>query len=684
VNDIVGFAGDPVGAGIETPLNYEENYAELLALLAFGGVTDPSDWITPTARATPVLLAGGQSVGVRAPRTGVDWPGRVVHLSFPLDAVPPGDGVGNNRAGLLRNILNFLTPTPSTSTVALDSDVYSLPGRAVIEVEDPDLSGQGSAAVTVRSPQHAQELGLTLLETTRAGLFRGSVVFAPTKSGETGVYLVNPNDTVRVDYLDVSAGRTMSASATIDTNAPVISDVLIEPGYLEAVVTWGTSKDADSLVQYGESPMNLPNNFTAFDPLMTTDHSLFLSGLKPSTTYYLRVTSRDRAGNTATDDNGGDLYTFTTRQPLTPPWSDDLETNNLDWSVITAEESESGWLRGTPGGGETAHSGASCWGSNLGGGGGVSLMESYLVSPGIFLSGGNQATLRFWHNYDFLPQGEFDFQLAAIEIITNVTTSPVVLYQMPEDFSGGWEEFEFDLTPYLGNVVYLVWYHFLFSMDAPTQLGWLVDDVSVTVETLAPGTIQVTNNLSQTVFALTGPSGRTGRGLWLEITNAAPGPYTIEYAEVLYYDKPASETKTLAAGRTLTFIGDYTFADVNANGMSDAWEAAYFGEVSPGRMPGTDTDDDGATDYAEFMAGTVPTNSVDYLRLDPPVVEPNGSLRFTWTSSRGRSYRLLWSPDLRTWTPAADWTRATTATSSLLVQSPSAGSHAFFRLEVLP
>jgi hypothetical protein len=683
VNDIVGFAGDPVGAGIQTPLDYLANYEELLALLALGGVTDPSDWITPTTNAAPVLLAGGQIVGARAPKTGVDLPGRVVHLSFPLDAVPLGSGVGNNRAGLLQNILNFLAPIPSTSTVTLDSDVYSVPGRAVMEVQDADLSGQGSVAVTVHSPPHTNQLGVTLLETVRGGLFRGSVIFAPTNSGAPGVYVVNANDIVQVDYFDASAGRTNSATATIDTNVPIIAGVFIEPGYLEAIVTWVTSKQADSLVQYGESPVNLPNNFTAFNPLLTTEHRIFLSGLKPNTTYYLRVTSRDRAGNTATDDNRGNLYTFTTLQPLTPPWSDDIETNNLDWSVITAEESESEWMRGTPGGGATAHSGANCWGSNLGGGG-VSLMESYLISPGIFLSGGNQATLRFWHNYDFLPQGDSDFQLAAVEIITNVTTSPGLLYQMPEDFSGGWEAFEIDLTPYLGSVVYLVWYHFLFSIDAPTRLGWLVDDVSVTVETIVPGTIQITNNLSQTVFALSGPSGRTGNGRWLAITNAAPGQYIIQYGDVPYFATPASQTNTLVAGGTITFIGNYTFADANANGMSDAWETNYFGEVSPSRTPTTDTDGDGATDSAEFMAGTDPTDPIDCFRLSPPLVEPNGNLRFAWTSSRGRSYRLLWSPDLQTWTPFSDWMRATTTTTSLLVRPPSAGPHAFFRLEVLP
>jgi hypothetical protein len=183
---------------------------------------------------------------------------------------------------------------------------------------------------------------------------------------------------------------------------------------------------------------------------------------------------------------------------------------------------------------------------------------------------------------------------------------------------------------------------------------------------------------------LTGPSGRTGRGRWLAITNAAPGQYTLQYGDVPYYATPASQTDTLVAGGTITFIGNYTFADANTNGMSDAWEASQFGEVSLGRTQTTDTDGDGATDYAEFVGGTDPGNAIDYLRLNAPLFEPGGNLRFTWTSSRGRSYRLLWSPDLQTWTPFSDWVRATSTAASLTVQPPSAAPHAFFRIEVLP
>ncbi len=132
----------------------------------------------------------------------MDLPGRVVYLSFPLDAVPLGSGVCNNRIGLLNDALNFLAPRQGGSTLTLDSGVYSVPGRALVEVEDLDLQGQGQTSITVQSPQVLDPVNVTLTETTRRGLFRGSFVFVPTNTGTPGTLFVQSGDTIRADYLD--------------------------------------------------------------------------------------------------------------------------------------------------------------------------------------------------------------------------------------------------------------------------------------------------------------------------------------------------------------------------------------------------------------------------------------------------------------------------------------------------
>ena len=676
VNEIAGQPGEALGNGINTTLDYAA-YEDILAL---AGTEDASDWIVPATGAATAILSDGAIVGLRAPKTGVDMPGRVVFLSFPLDAVPLGSGIGNNRAGLLHNALNFLAPPANTSALTLDSDVYSVPGRAIVEVEDADLQGQGLLAVNVHSPQHSDQLALTLVETVRSGLFRGSLIFVPTNTGIPGTYLVNANDSISFDYFDVSAAVTVSATATIETNAPIISDVVIEAGYLEALVSWETSEPADALVQYSESPIAFPNNLTAYDPSPATFHTVLLNGLKPSTTYYVKVSSRDRAGNNTTDDNGGSNYITTTLLPHLTPWSDNIETNSVEWSTFTPTESESAWTRGTPGGGESAHSGSNCWGSNLDGGS-IVLAESSLISPAVSLAGGNKATLRFWQNYDFsLPD---DFHLAFIEIITNVTTPSQLIALLPADYTDGWKPAEYDLTPYLNHVVYIVWHHLLYSEDELPDLGWLVDDVSITVDNVVPGTIQITNNLWQTVYALSGPSGRTGNGRWTVLTNAAPGEYTIQYGDVPYYTTPPSQTNTLAPGGLITFQSTYTFPDANNNGIPDPYESAQFGALDPAHTKATDTDHDGMSDWAEFVAGTDPNNPPPPFRLTARHLG-NGGVQLAWPSVTNHTYRVHASVDAVNWSPYTAFLPAGGTTTTFTLPTPTNGAPKFFRVEAAP
>jgi hypothetical protein len=52
------------------------------------------------------------------------------------------------------------------------------------------------------------------------------------------------------------------------------------------------------------------------------------------------------------------------------------------------------------------------------------------------------------------------------------------------------------------------------------------------------------------------------------------------------------------------------FADVNANDLADSWETDYLGGLSSGNAT-NDTDVDGASNLAEFVAGADPTNATD-------------------------------------------------------------------------
>ena len=96
-----------------------------------------------------------------------------------------------------------------------------------------------------------------------------------------------------------------------DATAPVISGVgeaLV--GDTGATIIWDTDEGATSQIEWG-STTGL-GAFTTETSTFSQSHGVTLTGLTANTPYYFRVISRDQAGNSASDDNAGSKYTFTT------------------------------------------------------------------------------------------------------------------------------------------------------------------------------------------------------------------------------------------------------------------------------------------------------------------------------------------------------------------------------------
>jgi hypothetical protein len=193
------------------------------------------------------------------------------------------------------------------------------------------------------------------------------------------------------------------------------------------------------------------------------------------------------------------------------------------------------------------------------------------------------------------------------------------------------------------------------------------------------GSIQVSNNLFQATAVLSGQMFRKINGLGAVISNAPPGQYFLEFADVPYYLTPPPQTNTLAPGGTLSLQGTYTFTDVNSNGIPDPWEMQFFGTVSTNRTKFTDTDGDGMTDYAEFIAGTDPLSPPPPVRLTFQRL-PGNTLRLQWPAAPSLQYRLLSASNLVSWNPYSNWLQPTGSTGQVDV-SMTAGARMLFRLQ---
>jgi len=685
VPQILGNNSDPVTAGVNMTLNYSAYPSD--SFLGIG--PDIADTFTPAASAEPIIFTCpdpsvdtnfDRVCGMRYPRTGQQSAGRAVFLSFPLDAVPAFGTSPSDAGDFLRNLLDFLAPN---STILLDAPAYPQSGAAAVEVDDAAAAGQGTVTITATNLTTPAGVTLGLQETVRPGVFQGYVYLEPvTNPPAEDTLPVQDKDVIQVQYFDNGAQTLLTANAVIIANPPAISNVVATPDYEDATIGWITSDPADTEVQYGQTVFF---GGTAYQSVLTTNHLVGLGNLTPGTTYYFRVISHDAAGNTAVDDNNGALYTFTTPQPLLPPWSDNLEGEVTNWLVHSSANSQSTWTLGTPDNtlATSAHSPTNAWGSNLGGNP-VNFAITSLMSPAVLLTNGNVATLNFWQDYNFSENaGSVLSQGGALFVSTNAFTAPVPLKTYP-GASAGWQPDQVDLTPFIGQVVRLIWQYQVSSVNPAAHPGWLVDDVSITVSNLTTGTIQITNNLWESIFALNGPVSLNGLGTSTVITNAPPGQYVITYGGVPFYQTPLPQTNTLAPGATLTFQGSYTFADANRNGIADAWEMFYFGNISSNRTDQTDTLGNGMSDYAKFIAGLNPTNPASLLQLTPTVVSNATAIELDWDTFPAHAYQIVGSPSVTNgnWTPLTGWIQATSGAESYTL--PSTNQMRFFRVLVEP
>lgn len=102
----------------------------------------------------------------------------------------------------------------------------------------------------------------------------------------------------------------------VETTPPTITNIQAsEVGTNYAVITWDTDELSNSEVSFSSSTGIFSETVSVYT--MTASNTVTLTGLEASTTYYYMVQSTDLVGNTASLDDGGSGYSFTTtRGPI--------------------------------------------------------------------------------------------------------------------------------------------------------------------------------------------------------------------------------------------------------------------------------------------------------------------------------------------------------------------------------
>jgi len=138
-----------------------------------------------------------------------------------------------------------------------------------------------------------------------------------------------PAHTASIDHFRVVSAPVGPGA---DTTPPSISGILAAATETTATVSWATSEPATSRIAYGATAAYEMG--AVDDPALSMSHRMTISGLACGTSYHLRITSADAAGNAA---SSADLIVSTQACPAAGAGivSDDFAAGGLNTRVWT-------------------------------------------------------------------------------------------------------------------------------------------------------------------------------------------------------------------------------------------------------------------------------------------------------------------------------------------------------------
>ena len=257
-----------------------------------------------------------------------------------------GEGNGSNGGG---------TTTPDTTAPIL-STITSVAGTTSVQVSW--MTNEFSTSKVYYSSASSIDINSsTTLAISNGSLQKSHVLNVIGLTPSTTYYFVvqSADAAGNVATSSVFSVTTLSASSTPDTTPPVLSIIASTVGTSSANITWTTNESATSKVFYSTStPVDIGTSTTpsVSNGSLVTSHSLSLTGLDASTTYYVVVQSVDASGNIATSSE----FSITTSSivDITPPIISNAiavvstSTVNLTWNTDESATTKAYYSTTTP------------------------------------------------------------------------------------------------------------------------------------------------------------------------------------------------------------------------------------------------------------------------------------------------------------------------------------------------
>ncbi|UCE59357.1 MAG: hypothetical protein JSU63_18185 [Phycisphaerales bacterium] len=204
-------------------------------------------------------------------------------------------------------------------SLTMDRVKYACEGSANLVVSDCALNTDNGTIDTVLididSDSETGVEQVMLIETDASSAeFAGSIDISTLDS--PGVLLIADGDTITATYIDADDGAggtdvVVAVDATVDCLPPEISGVqAMNVEARTATIAIEVNEPTKGDVYFGESCASLTGH--AASSIYSANPEVGILGLEQNTTYFYSVEVEDEAGNTASCDNEGYCYSFTT------------------------------------------------------------------------------------------------------------------------------------------------------------------------------------------------------------------------------------------------------------------------------------------------------------------------------------------------------------------------------------